>query len=177
MDCDNSENIGKNEILFITFKIIMDFYEKNNRLPELNNSEEANEITQQTFELYNALKKQKVDWFINAIEFNENISKNISKWAKAEIPCMTSFCGGIVAQEIIKATGKYFPIDQWKIFDFLNFSVDFNDNFTNVKNDNRYSEQISIFGEKLTNKIKNTKILVAGAGALGCEIIKNIALL
>lgn len=57
LDCDNSENIGKNEILFITFKIIMDFYEKNNRLPELNNSEEANEITQQTFELYNALKK------------------------------------------------------------------------------------------------------------------------
>ena len=37
----------------------MDFYEKNNRLPELNNLEEAADITQKTLELYNELKKKK----------------------------------------------------------------------------------------------------------------------
>ena len=92
---------------------------------------------------------------------------------------MTSFLGGIASQEIIKTTGKYYPINQWKIIDFLDFSSGVNekDLTTNIINENRYSEQISIFGEKLINKIKNAKILVAGAGALGCEIIKNIALL
>ncbi len=176
LDCDDEENIGKNEILFITFKIIMDFYEKNNRLPELNNLDDAKEINQKTFELYNKLKKQKIEWFENAVEYNENISTNISKWAKAEIPCITAFLGGIVAQEIIKVTGKYFPIDQWKIFDFLNFSPTFSDERVNSEN-SRYSDQISIFGQELVNKIKNTKVLVAGAGALGCEIIKNLSLL
>ena len=176
LDCDDSENVGKNEILFITFKIIMDFYENKSRLPELNNLNDANEINQKTFELYNTLKKLKIEWFENAIEFNENIPTNISRWAKAEIPCITAFLGGIVAQEIIKATGKYFPIDQWKIFDFLNFSPTFNDERVNSKN-SRYADQISIFGQELVNKIKNTKVLIAGAGALGCEIIKNLSLL
>jgi len=176
LDCDDEENVGKNEILFITFKNIMDFYETNSRLPELNNLTDAHEINQKTFQLYNILKRQKIEWFENAIEYNENIPINISKWAKAEIPCITAFLGGIVAQEIIKVTGKYFPIDQWKIFDFLNFSPTFNDEKDNIKC-NRYSDQISIFGQELVDKIKNTKVLVAGAGALGCEIIKNLSLL
>ena len=176
LDCDDEENIGKNEILFITFKIIMDFYEKNSRLPELNNLDEAHEINQKTCKLYNMLKSKKIKWFENVIEYNENIPIKISRWANAEIPCITVFLGGIVAQEIIKVTGKYFPIDQWKIFDFLNFSPTFNNEISNCKN-NRYSDQISVFGEELINKIINTKVLVAGAGALGCEIIKNLSLL
>ena len=176
LDYDDEENEGKNEILFITFKIIMDFYEKNNRLPGLNNLNDANEINKKTFELYSILKKQKIKWFENAIEYNENIPTNISKCARAEIPCITSFLGGIVAAEIIKVTGKYFPIDQWKIFNFLNFSPTFNNESANSK-DSRYSDQISIFGQELVNRIKDTKVLVAGAGALGCEIIKNLSLL
>ena len=176
LDCDDEEDIGKNEILFITFKIIMDFYEKNSKLPEVNNINDANEINQKTLELYNILKNQKIKWFENAIEYNENIPINISKLASTQIPCITSFLGGIVSQEIIKATGKYYPIDQWKIFNFLNFLPSLDIKIKNNEN-NRYSDQILIFGEELVNKIKNTKVLIAGAGALGCEIIKNLSLL
>ena len=177
LDCDDEDNIGKNEILFITYKIIMDFYEKNNRLPEINNLDDANEINQRTLEVYNILKEKNIKWFENAIKYDENIPINISKLARTEIPCITSFLGGIVSQEIIKATGKYFPIDQWKIFNFLNFlPTTKNDGKVNKEN-SRYSDQISIFGKELINQIKNTKVLVAGAGALGCEIIKNLSLL
>ena len=177
LDCDDEDNIGKNEILFITYKIIMDFYEKNNRLPEINNLDDANEINQKTLEVYNILKEKNIKWFENAIKYDENIPINISKLARTEIPCITSFLGGIVSQEIIKATGKYFPIDQWKIFNFLNFlPTTKNDGKVNKEN-SRYSDQISIFGKELINQIKNTKVLVAGAGALGCEIIKNLSLL
>jgi ubiquitin-activating enzyme E1 len=42
---------------------------------------------------------------------------------------------------------------------------------------NRYREQINIFGEKIIKEIQNTKILLAGAGALGCEMLKNLILL
>ena len=176
LDCDDEENIGKNEILFITFKIIMDFYEKNNRLPEINNLDEANEINNETLEVYNMLKNQKIKWFKNAINYEKNIPINISKLARTEIPCITSFLGGIVSQEIIKVTGKYFPIDQWKIFNFLNFLPIYKEDKVCCEN-SRYSEQIDIFGQELINKIKNVKVLIAGAGALGCEIIKNLSLL
>ena len=176
LDCDDEENIGKNELLFITFKIIMDYYEKNDRLPEINNLNDANEINQKTLELYNMLKSQKIKWFENAIKYDENIPINIAKLARTEIPCITAFLGGIVSQEIIKVTGKYLPIDQWKILDFLNFLPTFKTEKINNKN-SRYSDQISIFGQELISKIKNSKILVAGAGALGCEIIKNLSLL
>ena len=176
LDCDDEENIGKNEILFITFKIIMDFYEKNNRLPEINNLDEANEINNETLEVYNMLKNQKIKWFKNAINYEKNIPINISKLARTEIPCITSFLGGIVSQEIIKVTGKYFPIDQWKIFNFLNFLPKYKEDKVGCEN-SRYSEQVDIFGQELINKIKNVKVLIAGAGALGCEIIKNLSLL
>lgn len=176
LDCDDEENIGKNEILFITFKKIMDFFEKNNRLPEINNLDEANEINQKTLEEYKKLKNQQAKWFENAIEYDASIPINISYLAKTEIPCITAFFGGIISQEIIKVTGKYFPIDQWKIFNFLNFLPSNNHQNFNNKN-NRYTDQISIFGKDLVNQIQNAKILVAGAGALGCEIIKNLSLL
>ena len=175
-DCDDEDIIGKNEILFITFKKIMEFYEKNNRLPEINNLDDSNEINQKTSEEYNKLKHKQVKWFENAIEYDKNIPINISKLAKTEIPCITAFLGGIVSQEIIKVTGKYYPIDQWKIFNFLHFLPSNNCKNLSSKN-NRYSEQISIFGQDLINQIQKAKVLVAGAGALGCEIIKNLSLL
>ena len=179
-DYDDEDNIGKNEILFITFKQIMDFYEKNNKLPEIYNLDDSNEINQKTFEEYNKLKKEKIKWFENTTEFDKTIPIIISNLSKTEIPCITSFLGGIVSQEIIKATGKYYPIDQWKIFNFLNFlpSINGQNPDLNFKTKNsRYSEQTSIFGEDLINEIQSSKVLVAGAGALGCEIIKNLSLL
>ena len=45
------------------------------------------------------------------------------------------------------------------------------------KNNTRYDELFSVFGEKVVSKIKNLNILLAGAGALGCELLKNLALL
>ena len=80
LDCDDEDNIGKNEILFITYKIIMDFYEKNNRLPEINNLDDANEINQKTLEVYNILKEKNIKWFENAIKYDQNIL-NIIKFS------------------------------------------------------------------------------------------------
>ena len=90
-------------------------------------------------------------------EFDENIPKYISILANTQIPCMTSFLGGIIAQEIIKTTGIYIPINQWQIFDFLEFLP--NENLrTNLKEIpiNRYTDEIAIFGEKIINDLTNT---------------------
>ena len=173
---DEEDKERKNKFIFLVLKILFNFIEKEKRLPILNSMEEAEKICLKTKELYDYIKKSKNKIFEDIIDYDENIVKNISLFSRAEIPCMTSFLGGIVAQEIIKTTGKYVPVNQWLIFDFLKF-LPKNKNKCNKIPINRYTEQISIFGETIIKELQNTKILLAGAGAVGCEMLKNLALL
>lgn len=173
---DEEDKEGKNKFIFLVLKALFNFIEKEKRLPLLNSMEEAEKIVLKTKELYDDIRKSKNKIFEDIIDFDENIIKNISLYSSAEIPCMTSFLGGIVAQEIIKTTGKYVPVNQWLIFDFLKFLPKNKDKSNKIPL-NRYTEQISIFGEEIIKELQNKKILLAGAGAVGCEMLKNLALL
>ena len=42
---------------------------------------------------------------------------------------------------------------------------------------NRYDAQVSIFGQEMQKKLQDAKVFVVGAGALGCEFLKNLALM
>jgi ubiquitin-activating enzyme E1 len=41
----------------------------------------------------------------------------------------------------------------------------------------RYDAQISVFGSKLQKKLRDANVFVVGSGALGCEFLKNLALM
>ena len=41
----------------------------------------------------------------------------------------------------------------------------------------RYDAQISVFGSKFQKKLEDAKVFIVGSGALGCEFLKNIALM
>lgn len=43
-------------------------------------------------------------------ELEDEVVKNCARFARAQITPITSFWGGIVAQEIVKFTGKFTPI-------------------------------------------------------------------
>ena len=44
---------------------------------------------------------------------------------------IVSIIGGIICQELIKTTGKFTPINQFKIFDFLQYSTLIPDSYKN----------------------------------------------
>lgn len=50
---------------------------------------------------------------IKVDEVNEDVVKNVARFARAQISPLASFWGGIIAQEIVKYTGKYQPLRQW----------------------------------------------------------------
>jgi len=41
----------------------------------------------------------------------------------------------------------------------------------------RYASQIAVFGKALNEKLLNLKYFVVGSGAIGCELLKNMAMM
>ena len=156
-------------------------------LPNINEIIFQKEIIESAKIIYNNSKNKKENWIqLEDIydetsefkEFDEDMVKNLCLYLKFEIPPITSFLGGIVAQEAIKLTGRFTPFNQWFEFEF---------NYLSTKNEklkennnmkpSRYYEQIQIFGEEVQKKINSLKIFIVGVGAIGCEYLKNFAMM
>ena len=173
----------KKKFIFIIFKAFMIFFSRKNRLPLSGKKEEYEEIKKIIKTLFDNIDYEKSQSFEkDELIFDEKLLMNIYNSSRAEIPCMTSFIGGIVSQEILKTTGKFIPINQWEIFNFSQYSSiipeqdkNFKANF--IRERDRYEDIKSVFGEKVFSIIRNLNILLAGSGAVGCEVLKNLALL
>jgi len=102
--------------------------------------------------------------------------------ATAEIAPMTSFLGGVVAQEALKAcTAKFAPVSQFFYFDAVEalpesfFSPE--DQRQHAAVGDRYDHYRLLFGDTLSAKLRAQKWFLVGAGAIGCEMLKNWALM
>ncbi|KAF8564270.1 hypothetical protein P879_09148 [Paragonimus westermani] len=97
--------------------------------------------------------------------------------------------GGFAAQEAMKAcTGKFVPIQQWCYFDATEClpqpAVHPSNRCNTLVNEGdaaacetRYDGQIAIFGKQFQQKLTRLKYFLVGAGAIGCELLKNFALM
>ena len=168
---------GRNELLHCAFMAVHHFYQKHQKLPELNKKEDADEVVAESKDIYNKAKEKKYKWIENSQDFDENIVRNISNWARSEISPVCAFLGGIVAQEIVKFTGKYTPINQWLYFDFFETVANLPENTDRTLKNSRYDDQIAIYGNEIQDKLEKSNIFMIGAGALGCEFLKNFALM
>ena len=174
----DSEKIGRSELLYMALIGIHDYYISHNcTLPELNNLSQAKEIEKNVKQFYDSVKKNKIVWFQGIQEYDEKVVINVIRWCRAEICPITAFFGGIVSHEIIKATGKYEPIDQWLIMDFFEIVENIKEDANRDIKGSRYDDQIAIFGNEIQNKIEKSKIFMIGAGATGCEFLKNFAMM
>jgi ubiquitin-activating enzyme E1 len=169
---------GRNELLHCAVRALHEYYNTNKSLPELNNKSQCDNVVSLAKNIYNSAKEKKEKWIENSQEFNENLVYNVARWAKSEISPICAFLGGVVAQEIVKFTGKYTPFDQWMWFDFFETVANLEEEKTDrTLNGTRYDDQIAIYGNEIQKKINDSNIFMIGAGALGCEFLKNMALM
>jgi ubiquitin-activating enzyme E1 len=114
------------------------------------------------------------------IELNEKLIIELSYQAQGDLSPMAAFFGGLAAQEVLKAvSGKFHPIKQWLYLDSLESLP------TSSKRSEelcqplgtRYDGQIAVFGKDFQEKISNVTEFLVGAGAIGCEMLKNYAMI
>lgn len=128
------------------------------------------------FEFSNINKPRAIhDLFCNGKTSDEFKSLE-AQFVKTKGSLITPICsvlGGFAAQEIIKgASSKFMPIKQFYYFEASDaYTGDLSDEM--VPSDTRYHDMIRIFGSEGFEKIKRMKIFLVGAGAIGCENLKN----
>jgi len=140
--------------------------------PRPHNESDAQEV----LKLAKALAEEAED----KVELDEKLIKELSYQARGDLNPMAAFFGGLAAQEVLKAvSGKFYPVVQWLYFDSLESlptSVTRSEEACKPLG-TRYDGQIAVFGREFQEKISNLHQFLVGAGAIGCEMLKNWAMI
>lgn len=141
-------------------------------LPRPHNDSDAAEV----IKISQSLAKQSEE----PVDIDEKLLKELSYQARGDLSPMAAFFGGLTAQEVLKAvSGKFNPVVQWMYFDSLEAlptSVNRSEELCRPLA-TRYDGQIAVFGREYQEKISNVTQFLVGAGAIGCEMLKNWAMI
>ncbi|KAK2964401.1 putative Ubiquitin-activating enzyme E1 2 [Blattamonas nauphoetae] len=164
------------------FNSIQPFIEKYGQPPRPHNQQDADRFV----ELCNSFNGKHHGDFAG-FEFayvNPNLTKLFAKTYGLSFPSVASQAGSLVASEVIKGVShQYTPITQ------LHYSFQKPLLLSRIRDSNteddpeyqplgdQYDDQIQLIGRSLHEHLRNVRILVVGAGAIGCEDAKLLALM
>lgn len=154
----------------VGFVAVHQFLEKYSRMPKLYDIEDAAELVRVATEL---LSSKEID--IPDYELNEEYIKKYSFYSSVELQPMSAFLGGVLAQEVVKCTGKLTPIPGFFHFSTVE-SLPSEIPEDRESRNSRYDYLASIYGWDFVQKLGDLKYFMVGCGALGCEFLKNFAL-
>ncbi|KAJ6113529.1 Molybdenum cofactor biosynthesis MoeB [Penicillium sp. IBT 18751x] len=159
--------------LHIGVQALHKFAETHDRqMPRPHNDSDAQDVLKIATELAAAQEEK--------VELDEKIIKELSYQARGDLNPLAAFFGGIAAQETLKAvSGKFNPVKQWMYFDSLESlpSSTTRSEESCKPIGSRYDGQIAVFGKEYQEKLSNVRQFLVGAGAIGCETLKNWAMM
>lgn len=162
-------------LLHVGFEALSAYTQSQGRLPRPMNDEDATVLIGSVKAF---VEKEKIDVEIG--ENEEKVIRELSYQAQGDLNPMAALFGGLTAQEVLKAvSGKFNPIKQWFYFDSLESlptSLPRSEELCKPIG-SRYDGQIAVFGTKYQEKLANVKQFLVGAGAIGCEMLKNWAMI
>lgn len=185
------EDMNKPYKLHLILKSVLDFYQSKKRLPDLMSEEDATTIVGIVSHRVQEIKEQKAQWeeqnkdkeekpkepsLFRLEDVQEDLIRNICQFAITETAPFSAFWGGIVAQEVVKFTGKFSPLRQWLHYQVFDTCLPEGEVNRDGYEDSRYRDQILLFGNEAMERMKNAKLFMVGAGALGCEYLKQFGL-
>eukprot|EP00939_MAST-03C_sp_MAST-3C-sp1_P000354 g354.t1 len=171
--------------MHIAYVAVMEFQEKSSRLPVPNCEKdaaailelakaynEAMRVVNETLSSNPSSKSQ--GWYVDKLD--ENLVLTYARYAACELQPVCTFLGGVVAQEVAKWTGKFTPNPGFLHLDFSEILPETRPTDT-APLGGRYDHQIAVFGKSFQEKLGNIRTFMVGCGALGCELLKNFAMM
>ncbi|MBZ3871803.1 Ubiquitin-like modifier-activating enzyme 6 [Sciurus carolinensis] len=113
-------------------------------------------------------------------EVNADIVHWLSWTARGFLSPLAAAVGGVASQEVLKAvTGKFSPLCQWLYLEAADIveSLGKPECEEFLPRGDRYDALRACIGDTLCQKLQNLNIFLVGCGAIGCEMLKNFALL
>ena len=105
---------------------------------------------------------------------NVEILKLFSKTGNVVFAPLCAIIGGIISQEVLKSlTGKFTPLFQFFVLDAMELA-DSNDRIEHPYD--RYFSLNICLSSDLVGKLSHLSLFMVGCGAIGCELLKNFAL-
>ncbi|XP_034074972.1 ubiquitin-like modifier-activating enzyme 1 [Gymnodraco acuticeps] len=162
----------RHKTLHLAFQALHGFVKKEQRLPDPWSQSDADALLAIVGELNTVAQLEQLD---------EAAVRILSFTAQGDLAPVNAFIGGLAAQEVIKAcSGKFTPLQQWLYFDALECLPEDKDQLAECSisaKGSRYDGQIAVFGSAFQEKLERQKYFLVGAGAIGCELLKNFALI
>eukprot|EP01040_Poterioochromonas_malhamensis_P009078 gene9078-9832_t len=181
---DSNKTLWYAHILHFCYYALHDWVEHHNQqYPRPGNRDDANAF----YSLVQTINAQiKANTDVKSISLTdeeltnyENFIKTFAMTSLGNLSPISAQIGGILGQEVLKAcSGKFMPIKQWyyyESFDSLPEPLLVEDDVKPLNS--RYDGQIVIYGQDFQLKLSNLKLFLVGAGAIGCEMLKNWAMM
>ncbi|XP_011672400.2 ubiquitin-like modifier-activating enzyme 1 [Strongylocentrotus purpuratus] len=163
--------------LHVGFQALHKFKTKYGTLPRPRNDDDAAKMIALAKEINSqasdASKQESID---------EKLLTQLAYNACGDICPIQAVIGGMAAQEVMKAcSGKFNPIKQWVYFDALECLPE-DESATPTEascqpTNSRYDSQTAVLGADFQKKMAAQKYFMVGAGAIGCELLKNFAMM
>ena len=159
-------------LLHLAYKALASYAESHGmEYPNPGNSNEANEV----LKLAKSMDTEKIICSPAA----ERIILHLAAGSRSILSPMCATLGGIVGQEVLKAcSGKFTPISGFFYFDADECLPDSPLPVADVSPcGSKYDSNIAVFGKEAQQNLLDLNYFLIGAGAIGCEMLKNWALM